>query len=133
VILKPINLSQGGLIIGKLGGYFYPIPIQCKDLDTFFYSPSTRLMIAGSVGTNELYSAVLPGPKEIWFPELKIKKTLTKTVLSWDAEQNPLTLEVSANKVSWKKVTSKKVTKHGTTKVTVPNSKKRLYYRLNYP
>jgi hypothetical protein len=133
VILKPVNLRSGGLIMGNLGGYFYPIPIQCEELDTFFYSPNTRLMIAGLARENKLFYAVLPEPNTIWLPKLHTKNIPGKTIVSWDSKQNPLRLEMSTNKVSWKKVTNRKITEHGVTKVVVPDYKHRLHFRLVHP
>ncbi len=119
--------------IGTLGGYLYQMSPPSKWINTFFYSPSTRLIIAGSSTNDDLYSAVLPAPNEIWFPDLQFRQTPTSTVLYWISKQNPLKLEVSADQVNWQKVTTKQVTSHGTTKVVVPSSTVQMYYRLNYP
>jgi len=117
------------LLIGKLGGTFYPFDsLELSDLHTLFYSQRSRLLIVGN--DNNLFSAILPEPG--WMaPTLSINSA---TIISWPTQYSAGTLESSASlKGSWQEVTAPRLTIGGNIQVAVPADSSAKFFRLLLP
>ena len=124
------------LYIGTLGGSFYqlnfPTNTTSSQLDTLFYSPSTRLLIAGNSKTYGLFYTVLPGPDEVDGPKLDIQSAF---ILSWSTNYPSTVLESTTDLVTgtWSAVDAPYNIVSNKVQVAVPANKPKEFYRLVYP
>ena len=129
IILDARYSGMYDLFVGGLGGTFYKLNFPTNgSMTTMFYSPSTRLLIAGEAPN--VYYTVLPAPDELAGPQLQIQSAV---IVSWDSQYNPATLESTANMTGgWQTVTSPQVTVSNQTQVAIPSTAK-MFFRLVSP
>ena len=134
ILTRNATWGETELYIGSLGGTFYPLPLpqfENVSVTTFFYSPSTRLLVAGNVSVASLYSVVLPMPEA----DMKVQnlRAQNNTIVSWNIQNSGVILQKSADLVTWETVTDEKVNIGARTQAVVPGSSLKMFFRLTYP
>ena len=130
-VIVNTGYNAKSLFIGPLGGIMYPLNCPTNNITTFFYSPSTRLLIAGDAATTNLYYAVLPAPDEVVGPKLQIQNAI---ILSWSTQYSSATLESSTDLNGvWQTVTNPQVIMNNQIQVAVPTTNPKMFFRLTSP
>lgn len=131
MIFKGTHYYNDGLFIGQLGGTMYPLNCPTNDFGTFFYSPTTRLLIAGNAVGNSLFYAILPPPDQV-LPEIQIENAV---IVSWSTQYSTTTLEGTTNLTNgvWQEVTSPRVMVGDQIQTAVPTDSKMKVFRLLSP
>lgn len=116
------------LFIGLLGGILHPLNCPTNYINTFFYSPTTRLLIAGN--GNDLYYTVLPEASQM-APVLSIEKGV---IVSWDISNAGMALEGTTNVLGeWLPILPPYATNGNRVEASVPASKNLELFRLHAP
>lgn len=132
IIIKTWSNNGDVILVGNLGGTFYSINFPTNIyMKTFFYSPTTRLLIAGDATKDKLYSAVLPGPDEILGPKLNLQPAF---IISWESKYGITNLEstTSLTTGNWTTVTAPQNNVGDKVQVAVPQVQQ-MFFRLTSP
>jgi len=131
IIVKARSYGIESLFIGPLGGTLYPLSFPTNTLiGTLFYSPSTRLLIAGDATSTNLYYAVLPASDYV-LPELQIQKGI---IVSWPTNYSTATLQDTTNlNGGWQEVTIPRIVVGDEIRVSVPVDSSHIFFRLLLP
>lgn len=120
--------SNNDLYIGSLGGTMYPLNCPSSYVTTFFYSPRTRLLIAGDSVETGLYYTILPSPDQM-LPELSIEKAV---IISWHISNAGSMLQSSTNILGpWVPVVATLITNGNRIEASVRISKNTEFFRLS--
>jgi hypothetical protein len=132
IIVENMSYGESTLFIGPLGGIMYPLSCPTNErMTTLFYSPTTRLLIAGDVNSSGLYYAVLPGPDEVLGPKLNLQEAF---IISWESKYEITNLESTTDLASgnWTTVTAPQNVISNKIQVAVPKTQQ-MFFRLTSP
>ena len=135
VIVLARYSGYGSLWIGKLGGIFHPLSFPFDVGSTFFYSPSTRLLIANQNNPNNLYFTVLPAPDEEVLPKPTICVGETEVNISWPTQHPSVRVQRSSTLISdsWQDMLIPQITVDNKIQVVIPKTSNKMFYRLAMP
>ena len=130
VIVHTRSMSGDDLFIGNLGGTLYPLHSPIKEIGTFFYSPSTRLLIVGDRLCNNVYSAILNEPDQL-SPEVTIANAV---IVSWPTQFSSAILQGAPTLTgTWQEVMAPRNVVGETLQVAIPTTLPQKYFRLLLP
>ncbi len=127
VIISAQMISGDDLVIGQLEGTMYSLKCPVSNIGTFFYSPSTRLLIVGNAAGTELYSAVLPAANQV-LPELAIQNAV---IVSWSTQYLTAILQGSTSPTGeWQVITAPRLVVGDQVQVAIPTDTPSRYFRM---
>ena len=128
IVIISARMSSGDdLVIGQLEGTLYSLKCPVSSIGTYFYSPSTRLLIVGNNAGTELYSTVLPASDRV-LPELSIQNAV---IVSWSTQyQNAILQGSRCLTGQWQVVTAPRLVVGDQVQVAVPTDTPSRYFRM---
>ncbi len=115
------------VFIGNVGETLYSLKCPVNTLSSFFYSPTSRLLIVGDNDSTNMYYTVLPPPGQV-LPELSIQNAV---IVSWSTQYLTAILQGSTSPTGeWQVITAPRQVVGDQVQVAIPTDTPSRYFRM---
>ncbi len=115
------------VFIGNVGETLYSLKCPVDILSSFFYSPTSRLLIVGDDNSTNMYYTVLPPANQV-LPELSIQNAV---IVSWSTQYLTAILQGSTSPTGeWQVVDAPRQVVGDQVQVAIPTDTPSRYFRM---